>query len=587
VRKKWIRCEVDLELRERISQGLGISPIVAQILVNRGIREMEQAREFLVVSPANLLSPFLLNDMDRAVDRLLTAMEKGQKILIYGDYDVDGVSATSLFTLFFRSQGVEADRYIPDRMTEGYGLNVAAMATIRDRGASVIITADCGTTSFQEIEAARAYGMDVIITDHHEPAPELPRAYALLNPNRRDSVYPFKGLTGVGVAFKLAQGILMRKAGRAGTDGRTAALAPDFPPELYDYLDLVTLGTIADVAPIIGENRFFIKEGLQLLTRARRTGIAALKEVAGVKGAEASVGMVGFSLAPRLNAAGRLSRADDGVQLLTTGDHEEAMDIARRLDRVNMERQKIEEQIRKEAREQVLQQRDVEKEGVIVLESSSWHPGVIGIVASKIAEEFFRPAVLIAVGPDGIGKGSARSIPAFHLYEALAECRPLLEGFGGHKYAAGLTIRSENIPALRTRLSEVARQTLKAEDFIPRLKVDMEVELGGISFALLKEMDLLSPFGVANPEPVLTSRGIDVTAPKIVGRGHLKMRARQGQVSVDTIGFQMGDTYRQFTTGEQRVDMAYTPELNLWNGTYGVQLRLRDLRWSGLDDEHC
>ena len=575
-RKRWIRCEQDPDRRERISEGLGVSPIVAQILINRGVREMEDARKFLDVSPKDLHSPFLLKEMDRAVDRILQAMSRGERILIYGDYDVDGVTASSLYLQFFRSQGIDADHYIPYRMTEGYGLNVAAMETVRERGAAVIITADCGTTSVREIDRARELGMDVIVTDHHEPSSELPKSYALLNPHRKDASYPFKGLTGVGVALKLVQGILMREPGDS-----------EFPPVLHDYLDLVTLGTIADVAPLTGENRFFVKEGLRRLTEERRPGVAALKKVAGLSGAEAGVGMVGFALGPRINAAGRLSRADDGVRLLTTRDMGEALEIAGRMDAVNRERQRIEEGIRKEARERVLQELDPGKEGAIVLGSAAWHPGVIGIVASKIAEEFYRPTVLIAVGADGMGKGSARSIPGFHLYEALDQCRPLLEAFGGHQYAAGLTIREENIPVLRDRFSGIARDTLREEDFIPRLKIDMEVDLDGINFAMLKEMELLSPFGMANPEPVLASRGLRVASPRVLGKGHLKMRVHQGGTSVDTIGFQMAESCREFTTDTRAVDMAYTPELNLWKGTYGLQLRMKDLRWSGSDYDHC
>ncbi|MBI5197480.1 MAG: single-stranded-DNA-specific exonuclease RecJ, partial [Nitrospirae bacterium] len=488
-RKRWVRCEDEDEIRCRISEGLGISPVVAQILVNRGIREMAQAKEFLEVGPRWLHDPFLLPDMDRAVDRVLKAMDLGEKIVIYGDYDVDGVTASALYLQFFRSRGIDAGLYIPHRMTEGYGLNAAALERIREEGGAVVITADCGTTATAEVERGQALGLDLIVTDHHETSEALPKACAIVNPHRRDSVYPFKGLTGVGVALKLVQGILTRLiSGGSMSDG-------EFPRELYEYLDLVTLGTVADVAPIMGENRFFVKEGLQRLTQEKRPGIAALKEVSGQAGMEAGVGMVGFALAPRINAAGRLEHADAGVRLLVTQDRGEAIEIARRLDLVNRERQKIEEKIRKEAREMVLQTPDLDRAKVLVLASESWHPGVIGIVASKIAEEFYRPTVMIAVNPEGIGKGSARSIPAFHLYEALESCRPVLEAFGGHKYAAGLTVRKENIPSLRERLSARSQEMLTDEDFIPRLKVDMEVDLEEINFTLLKEMELLSPFG--------------------------------------------------------------------------------------------
>ncbi|MDZ4384159.1 MAG: DHHA1 domain-containing protein, partial [Nitrospirota bacterium] len=372
-----------------------------------------------------------------------------------------------------------------------------------------------------------------------------------------------------GVAFKLVQAIsqLLEMRGQR----------PELHP-LSSYLDLVALGTIADVAPLTGENRIFVKEGLALLTAEKRIGIAALKEVSGIGGGEVAGGTIGFILAPRINAAGRLSRADIAVRMLTTGDSQEARGIAASLDQVNQERQRIESRIRDEVREKIAGEIDLNKEKVIVMASQEWHQGVIGIVASKVVDEFYRPCVLISLQEDGSGKGSARSIPRFNIYKGLEACSDLLERFGGHKYAAGLTIKSVNIPLLRERLSAVIAERMKEQDLTPQIILDAEITLDEISFPLLKEMTLLPPYGMANPEPVIVTKGLRIVEPRIVGKDHLKMRLKKGRVYLDSIGFSMGSAYNDIITSGREIDIAYTPELNFWKGTYGVQLRLKDLR---------
>ncbi|MEK6712610.1 MAG: single-stranded-DNA-specific exonuclease RecJ, partial [Nitrospirota bacterium] len=467
MKKRWIIGEGDFAVQEHLSAELNISPLISRILINRGIRDISSANEFLNVSYKNLIDPFRLNDMDKAVDRLKEIIRKKGRLLVSGDYDVDGVTASALYLEYFRKQGVEAGLYIPDRIRDGYGLNEAVVHMAKSQGIDVILTADCGTTSIAPIRLARSYGIDVIVTDHHECPHELPETFAFLNPNRHDSTYPFKGLPGVGVAFKLIQ-----------------ALTMSFSDDLSSYLDLVALGVIADVAPLTGENRYFVKEGLKLLSEEKRPGIAALKDVAGIKGNVVSTGTVSFMLAPRINAAGRLSRADDAVKLLTTSDIEEATRIALYLDRVNQDRQKIELKIKNEVRDKILKEMDAEKEKVFVLASREWHQGVVGIVASKIVDEFYRPCVLISMQENGVGKGSARSIPGFNLYEGLESCSELIEKFGGHKYAAGLTIKETNIPLLRDRLSEIVAERVKKEDFIPRLVMDAEIDIEDINFPL-------------------------------------------------------------------------------------------------------
>lgn len=596
IKKRWVIEERDYALENQLARDLNITPLVSRILINRGIKDVPSGRDFLHVSPDSLLDPFLLNDMERAAVRILKAIREKRRILIYGDYDVDGVTASALYLEFFRKCGIDADLHIPDRMREGYSLNEAAVRTARSRQVDLIITADCGTSSTGPIKLAQSLGIDVIVTDHHEPPKDLPNAFALINPNRHDSAYPFKGLAGVGVAFKLVQALTRMIEARVNSGdailnaGRRlpelSMASPELPclsplaseGDLFSYLDLVALGTIADVAPLTGENRFFVKRGLQLLTEGKRPGIAALKEVAGIARGEVTAGTVGFALAPRINAAGRLAGAGVAVKLLITEDPPEARHIAGYLDQTNQERQRIETRIRNEIREKVVKEVDLTHENVIVMASREWHQGVIGIVASKIVEEFYRPCILISLQEDGSGKGSARSIPGFNIYEGLEACGDLLDRFGGHKYAAGLTLRDVNIPLLRERLSKVAAERLKEEDFIPGITLDAEIDLEDISFPLLKEMALLPPYGISNPEPVIVTRGLRMMEPRIVGRDHLKIKLRKGRAYFDGIGFSMGSAYNDIIKRGGAVDAAYTPELNFWNGTYGIQLKLRDMR---------
>ena len=570
MKKRWITGAVDHALQGRLSTALNISPLVSGILINRGIRDTTSAGEFLNVSYKNLIDPFRLNDMEKAVGRLLQTIKQKGRILVAGDYDVDGVTASALYLEFFRKLGVDARLYIPDRIRDGYGLNENIVHIAKSHDIDLILTADCGTSSTAPIRSAKESGIDVIVTDHHECPQELPPAFALLNPNRHDSTYPFKGLPGAGVAFKLIQALTMALS----SDSKFLT----FDDDLSSYLDLVALGVIADVAPLTGENRYFVKEGLKLLSAEKRPGVAALKEAAGIKGNDVSAGTVSFMLAPRINASGRLSTADDAVRLLTTDNPEEARGIALYLDGVNQERQKIEAKIRNEARDRILKEMDAEKENVFVMASREWHQGVVGIVASKIVDEFYRPCVMISLQEDGRGKGSARSIPGFNLYEGLEACKDLLEKFGGHKYAAGLTIRESNIPLLRDRLSDIVSDRVKKEDFTPRLVMDAEKDPEDINCPLLREMALLPPYGVSNPEPVILSRGLRVTESRLVGKDHLKVKLRRGKSFWDGIGFSMASAYNNIIKSAGEIDIAYTPELNLWNGTYRIQLKLKDIR---------
>ena len=577
MRKLWIESEQDFKLQDYISKALQINPLITQILINRGVRTIEGVKDFLTASLDELYSPFLLPDMKEAVERIGLAIKSGERILIYGDYDVDGVTATALLYLFFKEIGYEVSYYIPNRLKDGYGLKEDAICRIKEQGVDLIITADCGTTSHSAVKKARDLGIDIIITDHHEPPQILPEAYAMINPNRIGSAYPFNGLAGVGVALKLAQGILLE--GVKGSRGQGVGSLASLDPMLYKYLDLVALGTVADVSLLTGENRKLVKEGLKLLSKAERKGISALKLVSNLDGSDITVGTIGFTLAPRINAAGRLDEANIGVMLLTTASEDEAMKYAKILDGKNRERQIIEDKILNEAMKRIESGIDIKHAKAIVLSSDKWHQGVIGIIASKIVDRYYRPTILISVNENGIGKGSARSIPNFHLYQGLSECQSYLEAFGGHKYAAGLTIKKENIDSFSEKINDVVASNLKDEDFIPRLYIDAELDVKELNFNLLKEIERLEPFGVGNPEPVFAISDAEVLYPKIVGSNHLKFRLRQGNAGADAIGFNMGGFVDRLN--DEKVDVAVTPKLNEWQGTLAVQMKIKDIKFPG------
>ncbi len=582
MKKRWVVYEQDLRLQDYIAKTLQINPLIAQILINRGIKTVEGINDFLTSSINNLHDPFLLPDMEKAVERIGRAISSGEGILIYGDYDVDGVTATSLLYLFFKEIGYDASYYIPHRLREGYGLREDAIYKIKEKGISLIITADCGITSNPQVAAARGLGIDVIITDHHEPPDVLPQAYAVINPNRTDSLYPFRDLAGVGVAMKLAQGVL--QGFKEIKEFNDPVTPQPLDPILHKYLDLVALGTIADVSPLIGENRKLVKEGLKLLSKGERKGIAALKLVSNLDGQNISVGIVGFTLAPRINAAGRLDDADIGVMLLTTDSEEEAVRCAKMMDEKNRERQRIEEEILNEVKERINKDIDINNAKAIVLSSENWHQGVIGIIASRIVDEYYRPTILISMREDGIGKGSARSIPAFHLYDGLLECSSYLDAFGGHKYAAGITIRKDRIDLFSERFNEIVGAKLKNEDFVPRLYIDSEININDLNFKILKGFELLEPFGISNPEPVFSISDVEALYPKIVGKNHLKLKVRQERAQADAIGFNMGEKIQMFNESGSGFDIAVTPRLNEWQGTLSIQMKIKDIRFPVSED---
>ena len=562
--KLWVFRQVDLIQRGRLSQALSISSATASLLLNRGVTNVDQALAWMSSLQAH--DPFLIPDIERAVDRLHHAMQRRERVCFYGDYDVDGMSATSVYVSFFRDRGAQVRAYVPHRLREGYGLNEGAVRALAQDGITLLVTSDCGTTSHREIALANQLGIDVIVTDHHQSDMEMVPALAVMNPHRPDAQYPFHGLCSGGLAYKVVQAY-EKKYGSGSVS-------------VESLLDLVALATIADVVPLQDENRLFVREGLAQISRGARCGLRALKQVAGVT-RDCAAETIAFKLAPRLNAAGRLDEAIKGVRLLTTESEPEAQALAEELDQLNHRRRELEATILDEALMQVAAR---ELPGGIVLYARGWHLGVVGIVAARIMERFHRPTIVIAINEDGIGKGSARTVPGFDLYQALAGCRDLLIAFGGHPSAAGVTIKEERLPEFAERFAAMAAAWMCSTQAVPMLHLDSELQLDEVTLQLIREIGTLHPFGAGNPEPTFAVRGLNVLQARVVGDKHLKMTVRQGRsVPFDSIGFGMKSLEEQGLSLKTPIDVAFTPELNHWNGHDRIQLRIRDIRASGIE----
>ncbi len=564
--QKWeIDHVTDEEEVNRLAQELGIPEVLSRILLKRGIDDFDKARPYFRPDLEQLHDPFLMKDMDLAVERLHTALTNGEKILVFGDYDVDGVSGCSLlYMVLAKMVGSKVSYYIPDRVSEGYGLSKSAISKCVEKDISLIVTVDCGVTAVEEVAFANEQGVDVIISDHHEPGEELPAAIAVLDPKRADCPYPFKELAGVGVGFKFLQGLYHRL-------GLPSS-------ELDDFLDIVAIGSCADIVPLVDENRILVRHGLDKINFNPRNGLKALLESTGLDKKEVNVGLVVFVLAPRINAVGRMGDAMRGVQLVSSRSLQEARGFARELEKENKVRRSVDENTFNEALEMAEEKYDAENDRAIVLHKDGWHPGVIGIVASRLVERHYRPTIMISVS-DGVGKGSARSIANFNVYEAIRDCSEFLSAFGGHKYAAGLTIDAENIPPFVEKFKKIAGERIEDEDLIPLVKIDCEVELKAFDERLIRLLKLMGPFGPQNTRPVFVSRGLKVIGePAIVGTNHLKMSLEQGGVRMSSIGFNMGHHIDRVIDNGRVVDCAYVVEENFWNGRKELQLRLKDIK---------
>lgn len=563
--RRWTIRTPDPAQVERIRSACGVEPVVARILVNRGLDDPAVARRFLSSTLADLHDPFLLAGMEPAVTRLCGAVARKERVCVYGDYDVDGITSVALLISFFRAIGLDCFYHIPKRLEDGYGLGADGIEAVAARGAHVVVTVDCGITALAEARLCRTLGLDLIITDHHTPGPELPDAVAVINPMQPGCSFPFKHLAGVGVAFNLLVALRCRLREDGFFKGGNE-------PNLREFLDLVALGTIADIVPLVDENRIFAKYGLMEMSGTARKGLNALKQVAGVTGA-VSCGGVGFRLAPRLNAAGRLEDAALGVELLLCDDDRRAGTIAAELDSSNSDRQALEHEILREALTMV-KSGELSGRKSIVLASESWHPGVIGIVASRIVDMFHRPTVLIAL-QDGNGRGSGRSIPNFHLHDALNACSCHLLKFGGHKYAAGLTIAEETLETFVEMFDEIAAGALSESDLTPELPIDGELMPDEATMELANVMESLAPFGMGNPEPVFAMRGVRITEQRILKEAHLKLRISAGGLAFEAIGFNMAETAKSVP---RLADVAFTLQKNEWNRRVSLQLRLKDVK---------
>jgi len=528
---EWVVKKPDDEEVEKLVRELNISRLMAKILINRGIRDLEDVRFFLNPRYEDLLDPFLMKDMDKAVDLVLEFYRNKEPVVVYGDYDVDGVTGTYLLCKILGDLGWNIDYYIPNRFEEGYGLSIDAIDEIEKRGFRNIITVDCGITSIEEIKYAKSKGLRVIITDHHEAKDILPPADAIINPKRPDDNYPFKSLAGVGVVFKLLSALRQKV---------------NFPFDLKDYIDIVAVGTIADIVPLLHENRIIVKEGLKRIQNTKNLGLKKLMEAVGISNKSITAHDIGFRLAPKLNAAGRIDSAGSAVDLLLCKDENKAQVLAEQLVKQNSTRQTIENEIFREALK-IIKKEGYEKDRVIIVSKKDWHSGVIGIVASRILAKFYRPTLLISIDSDGMGKGSARSIESINLVELLASAEDLFEEFGGHPMAAGFTIKAENIPKLRERLNKKLESYSK-EYFVQRIEVDSEMSLEEINDSLLNTLDIMRPFGQGNKEPRFLFKNLHVEQIRFSGSNseHLRITVRKGDKRFEVFGFNLSPKLEDF-----------------------------------------
>ncbi|MGH7467262.1 MAG: single-stranded-DNA-specific exonuclease RecJ [Longimicrobiales bacterium] len=551
-----------------LESALQLPSLLCRLLLRRGHSDVESAKQYLKPRLDRLHDPFLLTDMEAAVNRLERALQSGERILVHGDYDVDGICAATLLTRVLRRLGGQVEPFVPHRMHDGYDLSQAGVRAAANAGATLIVTGDCGIVAHTPIAAAAQLGIDVIVTDHHSPGDVLPAACAIVNPNRADCGYPNPALAGVGVAFKVCQALWARRGLPA--------------QDLWYYLDLVAVATIADLAPLSGENRIMAKYGLRLLSQSHNPGLRALLDTAGLAGFDSlGAGQVSHVLAPRINAVGRMSEASKGVRLLLEDDDSVAQVLAKVLEEENRTRQAVDRETLARALEMLEETYDPARDYAIVLGGEGWHPGVIGIVASRLVERLHRPTILFALDANAsLARGSARSIPGFHLFNAVKECSSYLERYGGHKYAAGMDIRPERIAEFRDAFQAVARNRLTPEDLIPELSYDLELPLERATLDLTRLLRHFGPFGVGNPGPIFVARGLEVTSAREVGEGHMKLELRQAGARLSAIGFGMAERLRQVEPAHARIDIAFQLQENYWNGNVELQARLIDVRFS-------
>jgi single-stranded-DNA-specific exonuclease len=544
-------------LQDSLSKELKISKILAQLLINRGLTSAGEAERFLNVKLEHMLDPFSFRQMAKAVERVKEARHKKEKTLIFGDYDVDGITSAALLKDYLQKIGLDISHYMPHRIKEGYGLTKNILQIAKEKKIKLLITVDCGIANHKEIEELKKNGIDTIITDHHEPrAGALPPALSIINPKVEGCGYKYRELAGVGVAYKLCQALSNSK--------------------LIDELDLVALGTVADVVPLTGENRVIVKEGLVKLSATKRPGLMALIEEAGIKNKKFNSTSISFILAPRLNASGRMDSAEISFNLLMSQDMQQARDLSRSLSQHNRDRQKIESKILEEAKDIINKEVNFKEHKVIVVAKDDWHQGVLGIVAAKLADRFYRPAIVISLN-EKMCKGSGRSIKSVHLSRALGECRQFLHTFGGHSHAVGLTITRESIDDFRKSINRLAHEQLSLEDLLPGLDIDIEMDLAGLTEGVVEELEKLEPFGTGNPEPLFYTRGLKLKGePQSLGRQTLKFWVSDGSVTFQVIGFGMSSLLPSLKEAKS-LDIVYTPRMDNWQDDSSIILEARDI----------
>ena len=555
---KWQIYEINEKQIKKIIQENNINKLIATILSNKGITEKEQIEKFLNPTRNDFHDPYNMPDMQKAVERILKAKENGEKVIIYGDYDVDGITSITVLKSFLKDIGIEAAYYIPNRIDEGYGLNIPAVENIAKEGYNLMITVDCGITCIDEIDRANELGMEVIVTDHHEVGENLPNAVAVVDCKRKDNKYECRDLAGVGVAFKLTQALSMK----LGLDEK----------EYLKYLDIVCIGTISDIVPLVDENRVISKLGLMLVNQTKNIGLRGILGVAGYKNIDSSA--ISFGVAPRINACGRMGHADEALKLLLSDNYNEVQNLTTTLNNYNKIRQDIEKTIYEEALMQIEQDK-LDQNNTIVVAGKNWHHGVIGIVSSKITEMYFKPSILLCL-EDGVATGSGRSIPGFDLHNALTKCQNELVRFGGHSMAVGLTVKEEKIDEFSQKLEQLAKEQ-HTEEITPVIKIDAKINISQINQEMVKSLKLLEPFGEANKTPVFLFKGLKIDSIRALSEGkHLKLTLKEDNTIVDALGFNKGSLVDEYRIGEQ-VDVVGTLEINSFNGVDSIQILIKDV----------
>ena len=557
--KKWQIFEPDKNKIEEIKNKYKVNQLLATILANRNILKEEDIRLFLNPTRNDFYNPFLITDMDIAVNRIIKAIENKENITIYGDYDVDGITSITVLKSFLNDIGVETNTYIPNRLIEGYGLNKEAIDKISKKGCNLMITVDCGISAIEEIEYANSLGIETIITDHHEAGNEIPKAIAVIDNKRKDSKYPFRELAGVGVVFKLIQAI-----------GITLKLKEE---SYLNYLDIVCIGTISDIVPLVDENRVIAKLGLLLVAQTKNIGLRSIINSSGYNKIDSNT--ISFGVAPRINACGRMGKAEEALELFLSKDKNEVNELTNKLNEHNRKRQETEKAIFENALEKIKAEHLDENKAIIV-GGENWHHGVIGIVSSKITEMYFKPSILLSFEEDGIGKGSGRSIPGFDLHEALMKCSDTIEKFGGHSMAVGITVKKDNLEKFKKEFEQIATQS-KIDEIIPIINIDAKVDLSDIDKEMVESLKQLEPFGEANKMPVFAFKNLKIDSIRALSEGkHLKLTLKDNNYIINAIGFNIGYLANEYRIGD-KIDVAGVLEINTFNGVDNLQINIKDI----------